>query len=73
MKKIVIKGLDMKSLKDLTAYSKAKHILFLVDACYSGLAAVGSRGLDPVTEGDNYWRKITRGKVRKIITAGRKD
>ena len=42
MKKIVIKGLDMKSLKDLTAYSKAKHILFLVDACYGGLAAVGT-------------------------------
>ena len=70
---IVLKGIDMQSLKKLTYHANAKHILFLIDACYGGLAAVGSRGLEFKKVGDANWRKITKGKVRKIITAGRKD
>ena len=70
---IVLKGIDMQSLKKFTNHANAKHILFLIDACYGGLAAVGSRGLEFKKVGDANWRKITKGKVRKIITAGRKD
>ena len=52
--------------------SKAKHMLFLVDACYGGLAAVGSRGLEPAKT-PNYIEKISNIKSRQIITAGGKD
>ena len=49
----------MTELKQLTQISDAKHILFLVDACYGGLAAEGTRGgLDVSTPG--YLDKITR-------------
>ncbi|MCD6506169.1 PEGA domain-containing protein [Candidatus Poribacteria bacterium] len=48
----------------------AKHILFLVDSCYSGLALRSLKGLDPNTRG--YLKKITRLPVREVITAGRK-
>ena len=52
--------------------SKAKHMLFLVDACYGGLAAVGTRGLEPAKT-PNYLEKITNIKARQIITAGGSD
>ena len=43
-------------------------MLYLIDACYSGLATVNSRGL--TTETPNYIEKITSDKSRQIITAG---
>ena len=65
-------AIPMGDLKDLCYMSKAKHMLFLVDACYGGLAAVGSRGLEPAKT-PNYIGKITNIKSRQIITAGGKD
>jgi len=65
-------AIPMNDLKDLSNMSKAKHMLFLVDACYGGLAAVGSRGLEPAKT-PNYIEKITKIKSRQIITAGGKD
>jgi len=65
-------AIPMDDLKDLSNMSKAKHMLFLVDACYGGLAAVGSRGLEPAKT-PNYIEKITNIKSRQIITAGGKD
>ena len=49
--------------------SQAKHVLFLVDACYGGVAAIGSRGLDADTT-PNYIEKITNNNARQIISAG---
>ena len=48
--------------------SKSKHMLFLIDACYGGLAATGARGLSSTTP--NFIDKITNDKSRQIITAG---
>jgi len=62
-------AIPMNDLKDLSNMSKAKHMLFLVDACYGGLAAVGTRGLEPAKT-PNYLEKITNIKARQIITAG---
>jgi hypothetical protein len=73
IKDIVTDGIDMESLKKHTYFAKAKHILFLIDACYGGLAAIGTKGIEYNKVGDANWRKITKGKARKIITAGRKD
>ena len=65
-------AIPMDDLKRLSNMSKAKHMLFLVDACYGGLAAAGSRSLEP-TKTPNYIEKITNLKSRQIITAGGKD
>ena len=65
-------AIPMNDLKDLSHMSKAKHMLFLVDACYGGLAAVGTRGLEPAKT-PNYLEKITNIKSRQIITAGGSD
>ena len=52
----------------VTTMNRAKHMLFLIDACYGGLAATGARGLSSNTP--NYIDKITNDKSRQIITAG---
>ena len=65
-------SLEMDELRKVSSLSKAKHILYLVDACYGGIAAVGSRGLEP-DKTPNYIDKITKDKSRQIITAGGRD
>ena len=64
-------AIPMEDLRSVSKFSKAKHMLFLVDACYSGLAAVNTRGLS--TNSPNYIDKITQENARQIITAGQKD
>ena len=64
-------AIPMEDLKSVSKFSKAKHMLFLVDACYSGLAAVNTRSLN--TNVPNYIDKITQENSRQIITAGQKD
>ena len=64
-------AIDMEELKRISKFSKAKHMLFLVDACYGGLAAVNTRSL--TTNTPNYLDKIADENARQIITAGGKD
>ena len=61
-------SLEMDELRKVSSLSQAKHMLYLVDACYGGLAATNTRGLDASTPG--FINKITRDKSRQIITAG---
>lgn len=63
-------SIPMQSLRELANYIPAKHILFLVDACYGGLAAVTNRSLAKDTT--QYLKKITSAKARQILTAGGK-
>tara|TARA_B100001029_G_C15056785_1_gene455010 strand:+ start:1545 stop:2747 length:1203 start_codon:yes stop_codon:yes gene_type:complete len=64
-------AIDMEELKRISKFSKAKHMLFLLDACYGGLAAVNTRSLSINTP--NYIDKISVESARQIITAGGKD
>jgi len=66
---LFLSSIAMDDLKRISLMSKAKHLLYLVDACYGGIAAIGSRGLDSKTT-PNYIEKITKNKSRQIITAG---
>ena len=66
---LYLSSIGMDELKKISLMSKAKHVLYLVDACYGGIAAIGSRGLEPETT-PNYIEKITKDKSRQIITAG---
>ena len=62
--------LPMADVKTISSLISAKHILFLVDACYSGLAASTQRGLPPETK--LYLKQIASEKGRQVITAGSK-
>ena len=66
---LYLTGLPMEELRQIALISRAKHMLYLVDACYGGIAAVGSRGLDSKRT-PNYIDKITKDKSRQVITAG---
>ena len=50
-------AIDMDQIKRNAKYSKAKHMLFLVDACYGGLAAVNTRSLS--TSVPNFLDKVS--------------
>ena len=62
--------LPMSEVKNIGSISIAKHVLFLMDACYGGLMALEYRSLEKSTPG--YLKKLTREKSRQIITAGGK-
>jgi len=66
---LFVSAIAMDDLKHISLMSKAKHLLYLIDACYGGIAAIGSRGLD-INTTPNYIEKITKNKARQIITAG---
>ena len=69
---LYLSAIKMEELRTLSLLSDAKHILYLVDACYGGIATVGARGLDANTTPD-YLKKITQYKSRQIISAGGRD
>ena len=64
-------SIPMKSVYDIAEMSYAKHILYLVDACYGGLTLT-TRGLKKDTTPE-YIKKMTHEKGRMVITAGGKD
>jgi len=68
---LYLSSIPMKSVYDIADMSFAKHILYLVDACYGGLT-LNTRGLkkDATPE---YIKKMTKERGRQVITAGGKD
>ena len=68
---LYLTSIPMSELYEIAQMSYAKHILYLVDACYGGLALASTRGLAKSTP--NFLKKITSEKGRQIITAGGKD
>jgi len=68
---LYLTAIPMDELKRISNWSKAKHMLFLVDACYGGLAAMNTRSLS--SKSDGYLDKITEDISRQIITAGGKE
>ena len=68
---LYLTAIPMDELKRISSWSKAKHMLFLVDACYGGLAAMNTRAIN--TKSPNYIDKISKDISRQIITAGGKE
>ena len=62
------KSIPMNVVADISQRIPAKHILFLMDACYSGLAF--ARSSPPFSQTPGYLEKITSTRARQIITAG---
>ena len=66
---LYISAIEMDEIQTISLRSEAKHILYLIDACYGGIASVGARSLDANSTPD-YLQKITQYKSRQIISAG---
>ena len=49
---LYLTSIPMDELREIALMSEAKHMLYLVDACYGGIAAVVSRGLEPQKTSD---------------------
>ena len=69
--KIFLTSISMSTLEELATMSAAKHILYLIDACYGGLT-LSTRGLGK-EQTPEYLKKMTKEKGRQVITAGGKD
>lgn len=65
-------AISMTNFQDISEAMPAKHALFVMDACYSGLAL--TRGGAPAG-GDvrKYLQEVTRRSVRQVLTAGGAD
>ncbi len=68
------KNISMTVLKDdISKKIPAKHVFYVIDACYSGLL-VTTRGAARQSARDfNYLKQITKEKARQVLTAGDKD
>jgi len=63
-------ALSMGQIRSLSRRIPAKHILYVMDSCYSGLGFNRSAGLS--VKVSDYLRKISGMRVVQIITAGGK-
>ena len=69
---LFLSSIAMKQIYEIADMSYAKHILYLVDACYGGLTLAATRGLKKDTTPE-YVMKMTKERGRQVITAGGKD
>lgn len=67
------KNISMTTLKDdISKKIPAKHVFYVMDACYSGLL-VATRGAERKSARDlNYIQEITKENARQVLTAGDK-
>lgn len=63
-------AISMDQIRSLSSRIPAKHILYAMDSCYSGLGFNRSGGVSP--EISDYLRKVSSMRVVQIITAGGK-
>jgi peptidoglycan/xylan/chitin deacetylase (PgdA/CDA1 family)/uncharacterized caspase-like protein len=65
------RAISMTQLNDFSAMIPAKHVYFVMDSCYIGLAL--TRAGVSVGQSINYIQQITGRKARQILTAGGAD
>ncbi len=63
-------AISMTNFQDISEAIPAKHVLFVTDACYSGVALTRGGGRPG---GQNYLEEVTRRTVRQMLTAGGAD
>jgi peptidoglycan/xylan/chitin deacetylase (PgdA/CDA1 family)/Flp pilus assembly protein TadD len=64
-------AISMTSLREASDLIPAKHIYFVMDSCYSGLAL--TRGMGMFSKDKSYLDEISRRSAREILTAGGAD
>jgi hypothetical protein len=63
-------AISMQQVREISERVRAKHILYVMDACYSGQGFTRAFGVEPATNG--YLQKITSLRSVQMITAGGK-
>jgi formylglycine-generating enzyme required for sulfatase activity/uncharacterized caspase-like protein len=63
-------AISMETLRDLSGLLKARHVMFALDACFSGslLTEKGPAGVRPKTAA--YYQEMLARPVRFVLTAG---
>jgi tetratricopeptide (TPR) repeat protein len=61
-------AISMEQVRSLSSRIPAKHILYVMDSCYSGLGLSRSAGLAPTLSG--FLRKVASMRAVQIVTAG---
>jgi peptidoglycan/xylan/chitin deacetylase (PgdA/CDA1 family)/tetratricopeptide (TPR) repeat protein len=61
-------AISMTTLREASDLIPAKHVYFVMDSCYSGLAM--TRGGGEFSKDRSYLEEITRRTARQILTAG---
>ncbi len=64
-------AISMSQIREVSDLIPAKHVYFVMDSCYSGLAL--SRGSGAYSKDRSYLEEITRRTARQILTAGGAD
>lgn len=64
-------AISMSNFQDIAEAIPAKHLLFVMDSCYSGLALTRGGGAPPGIL--NYLQEISRRTARQMFTAGGAD
>ena len=64
-------AVSMENIRNLSRRISAKHIMYIMDSCYSGLGLNRSAGASPGIS--DYLHKISSMRVVQIITAGGKS
>ena len=68
------KNISMTTIKeDIARTIPAKHLFFVVDACYSGLLVTRALDSRPPARSLEYLRDITGEEVRQVLAAGKAD
>ncbi len=64
------RAISMTNFQDIAEAIPAKHLLFVMDSCYSGLALTRGGAMPP---SQNYLQEIARREARQMFTAGGAD
>jgi len=64
-------AISMTQIREASDLIPAKHVYFVMDSCYSGLAL--SRGSGMFAKDKSYLDEVTRRAARQILTAGGAD
>ncbi len=70
LNKFSSKSISMTHLQDFSDMIPAKHVYFVMDSCYSGIALTRGSGL---SGGSKYLSEIASRRARQILTAGGAD
>lgn len=68
-----LKGISMQEIRGIANALPARQVLFLIDACYGGMAGGIERGGDLPVMDDMYVQQLQREKGRWLMTAGGAD
>jgi peptidoglycan/xylan/chitin deacetylase (PgdA/CDA1 family)/uncharacterized caspase-like protein/Flp pilus assembly protein TadD len=66
-------AISMTNLQDASDAIPAKHVFFVMDACYSGLALTRGGAAGGGGDRSQYLMEITRRQAREVLTAGGGD